>query len=127
MNQSVSALAPKGKICSLSTSLDFRVGIASGIRNVGYDEVWRTFFRSFNLTYDAELSSYLKQMDEKKQRNGKGVRQSRENARDRGGSEKSSRELNSSIQQHGRRGPHTSQASHSRKRNEKQNNQQQAK
>ena len=71
MNQSVSAFVPKGRQYSLSTSLDSRVGIAAVIRNVGYDEAWRMFFRSFNLTYDADLSSYLKNGCEKDEETGK--------------------------------------------------------
>ena len=66
MNQSVSAFAPKGKTYSLSTSLDARVGIAAGILNVGNNALWKTLFSFFRLTFDADLSSYLMQMDTNK-------------------------------------------------------------
>ena len=66
MNQSVSAFAPKGKTYSLSTSLDSRVGIAAGVRNVGYKTLWSTLFSSFRLTFDSDLDSYLTDMDTSK-------------------------------------------------------------
>jgi hypothetical protein len=68
MNQAVSAFAPKGRTYSLTASLDCRVALAAGTQIVGYEVLWKLIFAAFHLDFDEGIASYLRQMDEKKQK-----------------------------------------------------------
>ena len=66
MNQSISSFAPKGKTYLCTESLDMRVMIAAGVQILEYELFWREIFQEFGISFDDNLSNYLKEMQRQK-------------------------------------------------------------
>ena len=68
INQSVAAYVPKGKIYSLTNSLDTRVCIAGSIQILGYLTFWTRVFHELHIDMDLHLCKHLQSKDEVKKK-----------------------------------------------------------